>query len=121
MHVARNEAEWHCLIRGPLDLTRAEYPGGIPVEQQAQQHLGGVGFSTARPIVGIQRREIKLGHTVYHEAGQMLRWQTVAQPHRQIERPVVGHLFEGSTHALQSPQKWGTTNQSPWDAFASGT
>jgi hypothetical protein len=41
-----------------------------------------------------------LGHAVHHEAGQMVGWQTVAQPHRQIEYPVVVHLFEFSTHIL---------------------
>src|SRR6266702_5856485 len=101
MQIARDEAERHRLIRGALDLTRAEHPGGIPIEQQAQQHFGGVWFSTACPIPGIQGRQVKLGHAVYHEARQMVRGQTVAQPHRQIECLVVVHRFEGSTHVHQ--------------------
>ena len=51
--------------------------------------------------MGIQSREVKQRHAVYHEAGQMLGGQTVAQPHRQIERLLVVHGFEGSTHAHQ--------------------
>ena len=38
-----------------------------------------IGFPTARPIAGIQRREVKQGHTVHHETSQMVRRQTVAQ------------------------------------------
>ena len=97
MQVACDEAEWHRLIGGTLDLARTEHPGRIAIEQQAQQHFRGVGFPTARPIVGIQRREVKQGHAVYHEAGQMVGRQTVAQPHRQIECLVVVHRFECST------------------------
>src|SRR5205807_6077963 len=51
--------------------------------------------------MGIQSREVKQRHAVYHEAGQMLGRQTVAQPHCQIERLLVVHGFEGSTHAQQ--------------------
>ncbi len=101
MQVARDEAERHRLIRGALDLTRAEHPGGIAIEQQAQQHFRGVGLSTACPIPGIQRRQVKLGHAVYHEARQMVGGQTVAQAHRQVERLIIVHCFEGSTHAYQ--------------------
>jgi len=101
MQVARDEAERHRLIRGALDLTRTEHPGGIAIEQQAQQHLGGVRFPTAGPIVGIQRRQVKLGHAVHDEAPQVVGGQTVAQPHRQIQCLVVVHGFECSFHAHQ--------------------
>src|SRR5947209_3411157 len=101
MQVACDEAERHRLIGGTLNLACTEHSGGIAIEQQAQQHFGGVGFSTACPIVGIQRREVKLGHTVYHEAGQMVGGQTVAQAHCQIERLVIVHRFECSTHVYQ--------------------
>ena len=101
MQVARDEAERHRLIGGALDLARAEHTGGIGIQEQAQQHFGGVGFPTARPIVSIQGREVKQSHAVYHEAGQIVGRQTVAQPHRQIERLGVVHLFEGSTHAQE--------------------
>jgi len=101
MQVARDEAERHRLIRGPLDLARTEYSGGIPIEQQAQQHFRGVGLSTSGSIPGIQGRQVKLGHAVYHEARQMVRGQTVAQPHRQIECLGVVHRFKCSTHAHQ--------------------
>src|SRR5437879_629027 len=76
-------------------------PSGIPIEQQAQQHSRSIGFPTARPILGIQCREVKLGHTVYHKAGQVVWGQTVTQPHRQIERLIVVHRFECSTHIHQ--------------------
>src|SRR5947209_12631981 len=69
MQVAGDETKRHRLIRGSLNLARAEHASGIAIEQQAQQHFGSVGFPTACPISGIQRREVKLGHTVYHEAG----------------------------------------------------
>jgi hypothetical protein len=99
--VASDEAERYLLIRGALDLACAEHPSGIAIEQQAQQHFGGVRFPTACPIVRIQRREIKLGHAVSHEARQMVGRQTVAQPYRQIECLVIVHFFEGSTHTHQ--------------------
>jgi len=36
MQIPGDEAEWHRLIRSSLDLTRAEHPGSITVEEQAQ-------------------------------------------------------------------------------------
>jgi len=69
MQIACDGAERYSLIRGALNLTRAEHPGGIAIQQQAQQHFGGRGFSTARPIAGIQSREVKLGHAIHHETG----------------------------------------------------
>jgi hypothetical protein len=54
MAIACDEAKRHRLIRGALNLTRAEYPGGIAIQEQAQQHFGSVGFPTSRPILGIQ-------------------------------------------------------------------
>src|SRR5260370_11545996 len=51
--------------------------------------------------MGIQGREVKQSHAVYHEAGQMVGRQTVAQPHCQIERLGVVHIFECSTHAQE--------------------
>jgi len=45
--------------------------------------------------------QLKQGHAIHHEAGQMVRRQTVAQMHRQIKRLGVVHRFEGSTHAHQ--------------------
>jgi hypothetical protein len=72
MQVACDEAKGHRLIHGTLNLARTEHFGGIPIEQQAQQHFRSVGFPTTRPIVCIERREVKLGHAVYHEAGQMV-------------------------------------------------
>ncbi len=103
VQVARDKAERHRLIRGALDLTRTEYPGGIAIEQQAQQHFRGVGLSTACPIVGIQRRQVKLGHAVHDEAGQMVRRQTVTQAHCQIQCLVIVHGFKCSFHAYSLP------------------
>src|SRR5260370_17862949 len=51
--------------------------------------------------MGIQGREVKQSHAVYHEAGQMVGRQTVAQGHCQIGRGGVVHLFECSTHAQE--------------------
>jgi hypothetical protein len=68
MQVAGDEAKGHRLIAGSLNLARTEYPGCIPIEQQAQQHFGSVGFPTACSILRIQRRKIQLSHTVYHKA-----------------------------------------------------
>jgi hypothetical protein len=99
MQVARDEAERHRLIRGTFNFARTEHPGGIAIEQQTQQDFRGIGFSSARPILSIQRREIELSHAVYHEARQMIRWQTIPQAHRQIERLLVVHFFESSLHA----------------------
>ena len=68
MQIACDEAKGHRLIGSSLNLARTEYPGRIPIEQQAQQHFGSVGFPTACSILRIQRREIQLSHTVYHKA-----------------------------------------------------
>ena len=51
--------------------------------------------------MGIQGRDVKQRYAVYDEASQMLWGETVAQPHGQIERLLVIHFFEGSTHAHQ--------------------
>jgi Mn2+/Fe2+ NRAMP family transporter len=51
--------------------------------------------------MGIQGRDVKQRYAVYDEASQMLWGETVAQPHGQIERLLVIHFFEGSTHAQQ--------------------
>jgi hypothetical protein len=79
LQIAGDEAKWHGLIAGPLDPARTEHSCRIAIEQQAQQHFGGVGFPTARPIAGIESREVKQVHTVHYETGQMLRRQTVNQ------------------------------------------
>ena len=79
----------------------SDFMSQIAIEQQAQQHLRGVRFPTAGPIVGIQRREVKLSHAVHYEARQMVGGQTVAQAHRQIQCLVVVHGFECSFHAHQ--------------------
>src|SRR5947209_6200965 len=101
MQIAGDEAKGHRLIGGSLNLARTEYPGCIPIEQQAQQHFGSVGFPTACSILGIQRREVQLSHTVYHKASEMARGQAVAQPHCQFQRLLIVHCFESSTHAHQ--------------------
>src|SRR5258706_9833228 len=103
MEIAGNEAKWHGLIGGTLNLARTEHSCRIAIEQQAQQHFGGVGFPTARPIAGIQSREVKQGHTVHHETGQMVRWQTVTQAYCQIQCLVIIHSFECSFHAHSLP------------------
>ena len=54
MQIACNEAERHRLIGSALDLARTEHPSRVAIEKQAQQHFGGVGFPTTRPVVGIQ-------------------------------------------------------------------
>ena len=47
MLVAGDEAERYRLIRGPLDLARAEHTRRIAIEQQAQQHFRSLGFPAA--------------------------------------------------------------------------
>ena len=47
MMVACDEAEWYRLIRGTLDLARAEHTRRIAIEKQAQQHFRSVGFPAA--------------------------------------------------------------------------
>ena len=103
LQIAGDEAKWHGLIAGPLDLARTEHSCRIAIEQQAQQHFWCVRFPTTRPITGIQAREVKLGYAVHHEAGQMLRRQAVTQADCQIQRPVIVHGFEYSTHAYSLP------------------
>jgi len=51
--------------------------------------------------VGVAHTPEQEGDASRHEAGQMVGRQTFAQAHRQIERMIVVHLFEGSTHAYQ--------------------
>src|SRR6266496_6501448 len=101
MLVACDEAKGHGLIGSALDLTRTEHPGGIAIQQQAQQHFGGIRLSSTLPIVSIQSREIELSHAVYHKAGQMIGKQTISQSHRQIESLIVVDCFESSLHALK--------------------
>src|SRR2546425_9289846 len=101
MQIACDEAKGHRLIGGTLNLARTEHSGGIAIQQQAQQHFGGIWFPTAWPILGIQRREVQLRYTVYYEARQMLGRQTVTQAHRQIERLIIVHGFKSSLHAHQ--------------------
>ena len=103
MQIARDKAKGHRLIGGTLDLARTEHPSGIPIQQQAQQHFGGIRLSSTRPIVGIQRPEVQLGHAVHHEASQMVRRQTVTQPYCQIQCLVIVHGFECSFHAYSLP------------------
>jgi len=118
MPVACDETERHRLIRRTLNLTRAEHPGRIAIEQQAQQHFGGIRFPTAQPIMGVQGREVKLGHTIHHKARQMVGRQAIAQPHRQIERPVVVYGFKWCTHEeFLSPYPGNPGIQPPVDRF----
>ncbi|GHO71931.1 hypothetical protein KSC_108230 [Ktedonobacter sp. SOSP1-52] len=86
MQVARDEAERHRLIRGAFNFARTEHPGGIAIEQHTQQDFRGIWFPAARPILGIQSREVELSHAVYHEARQMLRRQTI--PRRTVRSSV---------------------------------
>ena len=101
MLVACDEAEWYRLIRSALDLARAEHTRRVAIEKQAQQHFRRVRFPAARPVMGIQGREVKQRHAVHDKAGQMLGRQTVTQPHRQLQRLLVVHRFKCSLHAQQ--------------------
>jgi len=82
-------------------LTR--YQGGgakYPASSAAASGMSIAEGIAARGRFGFLRVvEVKQSHAVYHEAGQMVGRQTVAQPHCQIERLGIVHLFEGSTHA----------------------
>jgi hypothetical protein len=105
MQVACDEAKGDRLIRRALNLTRAEHPGGIR-------------FPTAQPIMGLQSREVKLGHTIHHKASQMVGRQAIAQAYRQIERSVVVYGFKCSTHEeFLSPYPGNPGIQPPFDRF----
>jgi len=100
--VARDKAERHRFARRPLNRARPEDSRGVPLEEHGEEHVGGVGLAATGPIARIERREVKQGHAVHHEAGQRVGRQTVAQTHRQVERRVIVHGLECSTHAHQS-------------------
>ena len=103
VQVASNVAKRHRLVGRALDRARPEYAGGITIEQQAQQHRGGVGFPATGAILRLQQGAIKQVAAIHHEAGQVLGRQTLAQAHRQIKRRLVIHGFEGSTHTRTLP------------------
>ena len=103
MEIAGDEAKWHGLIGGTLNLARTEHSCSVAREQQAQQHFWCVGFPTTRPLAGIKSREVKQGHPVHYETGQMVRWQTVTQADCQIQRLIIIHRFECSFHAHSLP------------------
>ncbi len=106
--VARDVAERHRLVRGPLDLARTEHARRIPIEEQGEEPFGRIGLAAPRPIMGIERREIKQGHAIHHETGQMVGWQAVAQTDGQVERRLIVHGLECSTHASYCTTTHGT-------------
>ncbi len=103
-------AATHTSIRRPLDLARTEHAPRIPIKDQGEQHLGGVRLPAAPSIVGVEGREVEQGHAVHHEAGQMVGRQAVAQANGQVERCVIVHGFEASTHTYKSISAHKTEN-----------
>jgi len=97
--VAGDVAKRHRLIRRALDRARPEHARRVPIEEQGEEPFGRIGLTATRSVAGVERREVKQGHAIHHEAGQMVRRQAVAQAHRQVKRRVVVHGLECSTHA----------------------
>jgi len=108
MPVARDVAERHRLVGGPLDLARTEDPRRVPIEEQRQQPLGRVGLAATGPVARVERREVEQRHAVHHETSQMLRRQAVAQAHRQVARRLIVHGLECSTHTSHCTTTDGT-------------
>ncbi len=48
--------------------------------------------------MGVERREVNLSHTIYHEMREMVGRQAIAKAHGQVECLGVIHCFEGSSH-----------------------
>ena len=94
MQIAGDEAKGHRLIGGPLDLARTEHAGGIAIEQQAQQHFGGIGLATARPIAGIKAERSSWATLSTTKRARWSGGRQSPRRTRQIERLVIVHGFE---------------------------
>ncbi len=98
MEVARDEAEGHGFGRGALDLARTEHARGVAVEEQPQQNLRRVGLPTSPGVPSIHGLQIELGDGIHNEARQVVGWQAVPQPYRQIEGCLVVDCLKCSFH-----------------------
>src|SRR5450756_3015642 len=111
MQVAGNETERRRLIRGPLDLARTEHSSGIAVEQQPEQRLGCVGLAAPRAVPVIDGRQVELADRIHDKTGQVVRRDTIAQPHARIQGSLVVNGLECSAHALKSTTPWTVQNR----------
>jgi hypothetical protein len=105
--VGRDEPEGRRFERDPFDLARAEHAGGLAVEHKPQQNLGCVRLAPARAVPGIDGRQVELGDRIHDEARQMIRRQTVAEPHRHVEGRLIVNGLERSvlTNNLAQPAR----------------
>ncbi len=70
---------------GGFYITGTEDASGIAIEEQAEQHFGGVRSTTAAGIAGIEATKVELGDEIGDEAGEVVGRQAVAQTHAGIE------------------------------------
>jgi len=85
MQTACDIAKGDRLIGGLFNLPRTEHPGGIAVEQQAQQNFRRVRLAAASPIVNVDAIQVKLSNHVHDEAGQMVGRQAFPQANDEIK------------------------------------
>ena len=101
MQVAGDEAKGDALVGGPLDRARAEDPGRVAIEPQAQEDLGRRGLTAPWAVAPIDRRQIQVGNRIHHEAGQMIGRQAITQPHLHVQGRFVVRRFEAAFHTDQ--------------------
>ena len=69
--VRRDKAERHRIVGSPLQLAAGKHPGGVAVDQKAQQHGRVVGCRPRAAIAFAHRGQIHPVDNLHHEAGQV--------------------------------------------------
>jgi hypothetical protein len=81
--VGSDEAHGHRVVAGALDLAAGVQPGGVAVDQQAQQHRRMVGIAAATRVLTRQFAQIQLVDDLHHEARQMILGKPLVHRRRQ--------------------------------------
>lgn len=77
MAVRRYVPEWHGVVGGHLDLPARPDSGGVPVEEERQQHSRVVGGGAPTGVRRSQQSEVELRDHFHHEAGEVVFWKPV--------------------------------------------
>ena len=72
MAVRRYVPEGHGVVGGRLDLPARPDSGGVPVEEERQQHSRVVGGGATPRAGRSQRSEVELRYDLHHEAGEVV-------------------------------------------------
>jgi hypothetical protein len=100
--VAGQHPEGEILVATPFDLPRGAHPGGVAIQEHAQQHLRTIGGMPVAvgPVHLVKRREIELVDNVDDEPGEVALGQPVAQVGRQQEPLVAFRAQKIISHGL---------------------